>query len=127
LTGGAGNDVLIGGFGDDTMRGQAGNDKISTLDGNDVVVYESIGDGRDALFSFDGDATDGQDVLNLDALFDSLAIADGSRAARVQITDKGATVEVRVDSNGDASFDLFVAVLQTADAITVGADVVVVG
>jgi hypothetical protein len=38
----------------------------------------------------------------------------------VQITDKGTTVEVRVDSNGDASFDLFVAVLQTADAIAVG-------
>jgi hypothetical protein len=45
----------------------------------------------------------------------------------VQIADKGATVEVRVDSNGDASFDLFVAVLQTADTITVGADVVIVG
>ncbi|MFM9843813.1 MAG: hypothetical protein ACKVOI_12660 [Dongiaceae bacterium] len=66
-------------------------------------------------------------MLNLDALFDTLGAAGGSRAGRVQITDKGATVEERVDSNGDATLDLFVAVLQTTDTITVAADVVIVG
>jgi hypothetical protein len=35
------------------------------------------------------------------------------------------TVEIRVDTDGDTTFDLFVATLNTADAVTVGQDVLV--
>jgi hypothetical protein len=35
----------------------------------------------------------------------------GDRADRVSIVDKGASVEIRVDTDGDLSFDLHVATL----------------
>jgi hypothetical protein len=41
----------------------------------------------------------------------------------VQLTDKGATVDVRVDTNGDGTFDYLAATIYSANAITVGADV----
>ena len=131
LLGGAGNDELFGAFdndkinggaGNDTVSGGAGNDTISVSAGNDVVIYGS-GDGQDLIAGFDGKAAGGQDVLNLDALFDALGFAD--RAARVQIIDKGATVEVRVNGDLNGDFELVVARLQTPDVISVGQDVLV--
>ena len=47
------------------------------------------------------------------------------RAGRVQLTDKGASVEVRIDTNGDSTFDYFAATIQSANVITVGEDVTV--
>jgi len=49
----------------------------------------------------------------------------GDRADRVSIVDKGASVEILVDTNGDLTFDLAVATLKTADAITIGQDIFV--
>ena len=43
----------------------------------------------------------------------------------MSIVDKGASVEIAVDTNGDLNFDLAVATLKTADAITVGQDIFV--
>ncbi|HEX6092062.1 MAG TPA: hypothetical protein VFZ07_01850, partial [Dongiaceae bacterium] len=82
-------------------------------------------DGRDLIAGFDGNPVGDQDFLDMDALFDSLGVATADRAARVQATDRGAAVDIRVDTNGDGTFDLFAATLQTPDAITVGADIVV--
>ena len=133
LNGGLGNDTLTGGADNDSLNGEGGNDLITgggggdTVDvsvGNDTVRYTSTLDGHDVISGFDGDSLGGQDVLNLDALFDSLGIAAANRAARIELTDLGATVEVRVNTGGAPDFDLFVATLNTADAITVGQDII---
>jgi Ca2+-binding RTX toxin-like protein len=135
ITGGAGkdrldgdenNDVLNGGGGKDTIFGGAGNDTIDVSLGNDIVHYISVLDGKDLITGFDGNAAGGQDVLDLHLLFDSLLVANVDRAARVSIVDSGASVQIRVDTNGDTTFDLAVATLKSADAITVGQDVLVV-
>jgi len=95
--------------------------------GNDTVAYSSVLDGHDLIGKFDGDAAGGQDMVNLDLLFASLGVPVGDRAARVSIIDKGATVDVRVDTDGNIAngFELTVATLQTTDVITVGEDVFV--
>jgi hypothetical protein len=88
------------------------------------VILHGVGDWHDLITGFDGNAAGGQDVLNLDALFDVLGFAD--RTARAQIIDKGSTVEVRVNADGNAGdFELVVATIQTAAAVTVGQDVLV--
>jgi Ca2+-binding RTX toxin-like protein len=131
LNGGAGNDTLHGedgkdslngGAGNDTITGGAGDDTITVSSGNDTVQYTSVLDGHDLLVGFDGNAAGGQDTLDLDALFDSLFVAQVDRAARISITDNGASVEIAVDTDGNASFDLAVATLKTSDVITVGQD-----
>ena len=126
LFGGAGNDFLGGGEGDDTVTGGAGNDTIAVGLGNDTVLYTSVLDGRDFISKFDGDATGGQDALNLDALFDSLGVLAADRAARVSIVDKGANVDVAVDVDGNIlnGFEVTVATLNTPDVISVGQDVI---
>jgi Ca2+-binding RTX toxin-like protein len=134
LNGGAGNDTLNGEDGKDTINGGAGNDTVTgglgddTINvalGNDIVRYTGILDGHDLIVGFDGNGAGGQDTLDLDALFDDLGVADIDRAGRVSITDNGASVEIAVDTDGNASFDLAVATLKTADVITVGQDVLV--
>jgi Ca2+-binding RTX toxin-like protein len=116
LNGGGGNDTLTGGTGDDTITGGAGND---------AIFYTSVLDGHDVIVGFDGNAAGGQDVFNLDFLFDNLGVAAGDRTARVSIVDKGATVEIAVDTDGNPGFDLAVATLQTSDPINIGQDVLV--
>ena len=123
LSGGAGNDNLNGGGGHDTLTGGAGNDTITGGAGNDKISYTSTLDGLDVVIGFDGNAAGGQDVLDLSGLFASVPVGD--RAARVSIVDKGASVEIKVDTDGDLTFDLHVATLKTADAITVGPDIFV--
>ena len=91
------------------------------------MKYTSTLDGSDFISDFDGDPTGGQDVLDLDALFDSLGIAASKRAGLVHINDLGNTVEVSVNANanGNAGFELLVATLNTADDVTKGQDVIV--
>jgi Ca2+-binding RTX toxin-like protein len=125
LVGGSGNDNLIGGAGNDEIVGEAGNDTITGGAGNDIIYYLDVVDGLDTVVGFDGNPAGGQDVLNLNNLFSHLSVPVGDRAARVSIVDKGASVEVLVDTNGDLMFDLHVATLKTADPITVGQDVLV--
>jgi Ca2+-binding RTX toxin-like protein len=129
LLGGTGEDVILGGLGDDVITGQTGDDTLTGGAGSDTFRYTHALDGHDVILDFDGDAAGGQDVLNLDALFDQLVIADGFRAGLVDVTDNGGTVEVRVnaDGNGANGFELHVATLNTADAITVHQDIVVIG
>ncbi len=125
LTGAAGNDTLIGGAGNDTLIGGSGNDQIDASVGNDTVRYTSVLDGTDVINGFDGNATSGQDVLNLDALFDSLGVAAANRAARLSIDTHATSVDVRFDADGNGSFESIIATLNTTDAITVVADIVV--
>jgi Ca2+-binding RTX toxin-like protein len=136
LSGGGGNDTLAGGAGDDALNGDAGNDLITggggddAIDvsvGNDTVRYTSALDGHDILTGFDGDSLGGgQDVLNLDALFDSLGVTAANRAALVFVDDQGATVDISIDADRDGSngFELTIATLNTADTIAVGQDII---
>ena len=125
LLGGAGNDNLIGGAGNDELVGEFGNDTITGGAGNDIIYYLDVFDGHDTVIGFDGNPAGGQDVFNLNNLFSALSVSVGDRAARVSIVDKGASVEIAVDTNGDLNFDLHVATLKTADVITVGPDIFV--
>ena len=90
-----------------------------------MLRYTSVLDGHDVVIGFDGNAAGGQDVFDLSQLFVNLGVAVGDRAARVQIVDNGASVEIAVDTDGIGGFDLAVATLKTADNITVGPDVLV--
>jgi Ca2+-binding RTX toxin-like protein len=126
LVGGAGADSLDGGDGDDVIIGGRGDDVILGGSGGDTFRYTSVLDGHDVISDFDGDATGGQDTFKLDALFDALGIANGARAGRVEITDNGGTVDIRVNADGISGngFELHVATLNTVDQITVGQDVI---
>jgi Ca2+-binding RTX toxin-like protein len=124
LIGGTGHDNLIGGTGNDTFVGEAGNDTITGGAGNDLIYYLDVIDGHDTVIGFDGNPAGGQDVFNLSNLFSALSVPFGDRAGRVSIVDKGASVEISVDTNGDLTYDLHVATLKTADAITIGQDVI---
>jgi Ca2+-binding RTX toxin-like protein len=126
LFGEAGDDTLTGGAGDDQLSGGEGNDTITGGTGSDRIDYTSQVDGHDLIIGFDGNPIGGQDVLNLDTLFDSLKVATNDRAGRIAIIDKGSTVDILVDVDGSPFTDaLFVATLKTSDQITVGQDVLV--
>lgn len=128
--GGSGDDSLFGNDGDDTLNGGPGDDELTGGPGDDLLilgegsdtVHLGLSGGHDTIEGFDGDPTDGQDVLALDALFDDLGIAEADRASRVGITDNGSTVEIHIDV--PAADDL-VLILQTVDDIVVGSDIVV--
>jgi Ca2+-binding RTX toxin-like protein len=123
LAGGAGNDSLDGGAGDDFFFGDIGDDTMAGGAGRDIFFYSTVLDGHDLIRGFDGNPVGDQDVLDLEDLFNDLGVGtEAERAARVQITDRGANVDVRVDADGNGSFDLFVATLQTTDTITVSGD-----
>jgi Ca2+-binding RTX toxin-like protein len=124
LDGGAGNDTLVGGAGNDTLTGGSGADQIDVSSGNDTVRYTAL-DGTDVINAFDGNASGGQDTLNLDALFDSLGIAAANRAAHLSVNTHAASVDVVFDSDSNGTFESVIATLNTTDAITVGADIVV--
>ena len=130
LVGNTGGNKLTGNGGDDTIQGGGGNDTLDGGDGDDRFLYTSKLDGKDVINGFDGDATGGQDVLDLDALFDSLAVDTDLRDDRTVLTDKGSSVEVRVDVDGNVAngAEFLVATLNkanVADLITVGEDVLV--
>jgi Ca2+-binding RTX toxin-like protein len=125
LDGGTGRDVLNGGSGNDVLIGGRNDDKLFCGDGADRVKYTSILDGHDVIVDFDGDPAGGQDVLDLDALFDSLGIAASKRAGLVNINDLGNEVVVSVNADGKAGFELVIATLNTVDDIAKGQDMVV--
>jgi Ca2+-binding RTX toxin-like protein len=125
ILGELGNDYLIGGTGNDFLIGGVGNDTITGGTGSDTVYYTDVVDGHDVVLAFDGNPAGGQDVLDLSGLFGNLSVPVADRAARISIVDKGASVEVKVDTDGDLTFDLHVATLKTVDAIAVGQDIFV--
>jgi Ca2+-binding RTX toxin-like protein len=126
LVGLAGNDTLDGGGGNDTVTGGQGDDHIDAGLGNDTIRYTNVLDGHDTIANFDGNPTGGQDVLNLDALFDSMGIAAAGRAAHVALVANAGSVDVQVDTDNNPAdgFELTVATLQTVDPVTLGQDVV---
>jgi Ca2+-binding RTX toxin-like protein len=124
LLGGDSNDKLDGGVDDDRLSGGAGDDTLTGGAGFDIFFHNAVTDGHDLITGFDGNASGGQDFLDLDALFDSLGIATADRADRVLFTDRGSSVEVRIDTDLNGTPDAHVATLVTPDVITVGVDIV---
>jgi Ca2+-binding RTX toxin-like protein len=117
ITGGAGNDTIFGGHGNNTVSGGAGNDTLTYNDGFKV---------HDVFLDFDGNPADGQDKLDFDFIFDGFKIAAVDRPGLVSIVDKGATVEVGVNVDGNAGNGVELTItLHTTDAITIGQDVIV--
>lgn len=129
LFGFGGTDTLNGGLGNDVIVGGAGDDSIDVGNGNDRIFYSDILDGNDKVTGFDGNPAGGQDQINLDLLFDSLGAAAKDRAARVQFASSGAGVEVRVDTDGNSGngFEMVIALVNAADPITLGSDVILGG
>ena len=127
LIGLGGHDVIIGGLGDDGIQGGQGNDTITGGAGNDRIFYTSVLDGHDVILDFDGNPTGGQDTLHLEALFANLGVPVQDRVGRVLISDKGATVDVAVDADGNSGngYELVLATLHTTDIIKLGQDVII--
>ena len=73
-------------------------------------------DAYDIIQGFDGNATGGQDVLDFDIMFDALGVAAGSRVGRVLLTDKGASVDVKIDADGNGSFEYLAATINSSPA-----------
>lgn len=126
LIGGGGTDFLYGGFGADTIAGGAGADTIDGGWANDTILYHSVQDGDDTILNFEGGRLGGQDVIDLDALFDSLGIATADRAARTELAGQGGGQWLlSIDADGDKGngFEVGLASIASADQITVGQDI----
>jgi Ca2+-binding RTX toxin-like protein len=123
LSGGGGADTLIGGDGNDTLRGGAGDDKLDTSLGDDTVIYANL-EGFDVIDGFDGDASGGQDRLDLAYYFNAHNVDISDRAARVGLVDDGAVVNVWIDTNGNNSLDTKIVEIHSTDTITVDQDLV---
>jgi Ca2+-binding RTX toxin-like protein len=103
IDGGAGDDVIFGNEGNDTVTGGAGADTISGGPGADTIRYDSPLDAGDVVRGFDATPAGGQDVVDLDGLFDSLGVADADRAGRVEFQTSGTNVNLNVDADGNAA------------------------
>ena len=119
---GGGTNQFDGGVGDDTIFGGRGDDTINTSIGNDRVLWGfefDSGDGHDLIVGFDGNPVGGQDVFDLDAIFDNWAVATSDRAAFVTVFDNGSTVDIQVS----VTDTWIAATLQTSDDIAIGEDI----
>jgi Ca2+-binding RTX toxin-like protein len=79
LVSGSDADYLNGLAGDDILTGNGGNDVLVGAAGSDQYIYtDASSDGHDRIMGFDSSSLVGadNDVINLDALFDALDIAN---------------------------------------------------
>lgn len=108
VSAGEGNDIVYGGMGDDVLLGEGGNDTLQGEAGNDLLAG---GAGTDVLMGGDGDdsylfqAGDGQDTVT-DAV--------GQNAIAL-----GAGLTLDAITFGRQGNDLFVAIKNTTDRLTV--------
>jgi Ca2+-binding RTX toxin-like protein len=102
LYGGTGDDTVNGGRGDDFVIGGAGNDKLVGGAGSDTFVFGPNG-GQDRVVDF----VVGSDQLDLTAL----ALRSGSETnldafAKLEITDLGDDVQIRLVNDESGSFSI---------------------
>jgi Ca2+-binding RTX toxin-like protein len=115
LDGGAGNDYLLGSAQADVMIGGLGNDQVDLqMGGNDVIRYATVGGigslGSDNLYSFDADATGGQDLIDIAGMGYSAA----SFGTAITIEAQGANTVVSFTSGN----------LQGTSITLIGVDVI---
>lgn len=121
-----GQNNLIGGDGDDLLIGLGGNDVLTGGAGNDDFAFgaRDLGGG---VFDLDGndiitDFVKGEDQINLDALFDTLGVAEANRAAEVNIAVNGGNTEITVSNPTPGGADFMVTLTGVTDALTIGSD-----
>ncbi|HET7716458.1 MAG TPA: M10 family metallopeptidase C-terminal domain-containing protein [Bauldia sp.] len=130
---GQGRDRLFGGAGNDVLKGDAKGDRLDGGDGDDRYAYVMVGDSRpddglrDTILSF----VRGADRIDLTALNASLAakgkatfffIGDkpfSGVAGELNYADKGGSVLLRGDRNGDGEAD-FALKVRGIDALDAG-------
>jgi Ca2+-binding RTX toxin-like protein len=116
VDGGDGDDLIFGNERNDTVIGGAGADTIAGGPGRDTIRYDSPLDAGDVVRGFDANPANGQDVIDLDGLFDSLGVADADRAGRVEFQPAGANVNLNVDADGNVANGAEVTVLTFTNA-----------
>ena len=104
LEGGDLNDTLIGGAGNDTLIGGGGDDSLTGGSGGDLFVI-SADDGEVIISDFDM----AEDTIDLDALFDALAIDPADRnqgdAWNFEVASGVATLTLSVGNGPDVIFE----------------------
>jgi len=146
MTGQGGSDLLVGGGGDDNLNGGIGNDVLVGGAGNDSIDAGGTGDqdviafgavlnasdvlsnGTDGISNFDADPTGGQDLINLDALFDSLGFNNADRAADAGYKVVGNALFIDLDNNNltgaNGGFEYQIATVTTVSGTFDNADVI---
>jgi hypothetical protein len=102
LSGGEGNDRLYGGEGDDVLVGGAGSDRLHGGSGSDTFAYLDASDSprSDWILDF----TQGEDLIDLDALLGATDLAWGGTAATangVWFALAGCDTKVLADTDGN--------------------------
>jgi hypothetical protein len=90
----------------------------------DVFIYQVAADAGDTINFFQV----GLDKINLTQLMDDLAIAEADRANRIQLSTIGTTGSLRLDADGNGTFETTIASfgdilqgpLRTTDIILAG-------
>lgn len=90
LMGGAGQDILVGTSGDDTLYGDAGTDIMDGGLGADTFLF-GRGDGQDAIFMYNQDASE-----------DSLQLAADIAVTDVDVAQEGGDLVLRVRDTRDS-------------------------
>ncbi len=128
LLGGKGHDVLRGGFGDDILAGGKGRDDLFGNQDSDTFDFNRIKDstrgahGRDTIWDFnetDGDVIDLSDIDarpgGADNAFKFIGLQDfHGRKGELRVIDKGTSVLVQADVNGDGKADFAILVKHVA-------------
>lgn len=116
LSGLGGNDVLIGNGGNDVLLGGSGDDQLSGGAGSDQFRFENVTDGHDIISDFVAGA--GNDIVNLDALFDALSIVPASREVLVNDTGVDTILTIGDGSHTNTALAAAVDFSITLDGIT---------
>ncbi len=120
LRGSDGIDRLLGGKGDDLLIGGNGGDTLIGGKGRDMFVFGNVNEGQDAIADFNPS----EDVIDLRSLFSQPQFAGATSYVRylkyVQLTQVGASTEIKVDADGSRVGSTFTT-LATLNNIGIGA------
>jgi len=108
LFGGAGSDMLDGGDGYNHLNGGEGSDSIHVDKGSNIISYTNIFDGGDQIIGYD---QSGNDIIDLDGIFDTLQVNTEDRSERIDVTTNNNTATIFVDTSGDGIYDMQIATL----------------
>ncbi|NJL21020.1 MAG: calcium-binding protein [Leptolyngbyaceae cyanobacterium SM1_3_5] len=102
LLGSEGNDFLIGGLGNDVLVGGLGNDVLVGNAGRDTFAYTSLAEAGDRILDLNR-----EDLIDLRGIFNADSFRGRTDLGRfsefVELKQVGATVEVRIDRDGNGS------------------------
>ena len=127
IFGGNGDDKLTGGDGNDTIEGGAGHDTIDGKSGNVTVRFADLLDAGDQIDNFGG----GQDIIDLDPLFDALEATLGplnaeTRESMIQINPGGGSAQLSIDTDlGPGTSLILLATIATSDPLAIGTTIIV--